>query len=91
MYDLIITSLAIATVSMTITKSSIFKEYRQSFTSSFLKKLLNCPYCLSHWLAFLFVFKFGLLQAVALIAMASIISLPILIFLEKLDASVHDS
>jgi len=91
MYDFIITSLAIAAVSITITKSSIFKECRESIFLAPIKKLLNCPYCLSHWLVLPFAFKFGFIGALALIAMSSIISLPILIFLEKLDATVHDS
>ena len=80
MNDLIITSLAIATVSMTITKSSIFKEFRKN------SKLLNCPYCLNHWIVLPFIFQFSVIEVVALVAMSSIISLPILIFLEKLDA-----
>lgn len=82
----LITSLAIATVSMTITKSSLFKKFRNFFTLSIIKKLLNCPYCLNHWLAFPWIFEFGIIGAVALVALASIWSLLILIFLEKLGA-----
>jgi len=85
MNDLIITSLAIAVVSMTITKSSLLKKFREFFTLSIAKKLFKCPYCLNHWLAFPWIFEFGIIGALALIAMASIWSLLILIFLERLE------
>jgi len=86
MNDFIITSFAIATVSMTITKSSLFKNYRNSIKISFIKKLFNCPYCLNHWLAFPCIIRFSAIEVIALVSLSSIISLPILIFLEKLDA-----
>jgi hypothetical protein len=85
-------SLAIACISMTITKSSLFKSFRQFVDLAFFKKLFNCPYCLSHWLSFPFIFKFGFVGVFALVTLSSIWSLFILIFLQKLeqDASFHN-
>lgn len=43
---MIVIALAVATISMTITKSSLF-ECIQKY------KLLQCPYCAAHWISFL--------------------------------------
>lgn len=50
--DLVILSMAIGSMSMTITKTEIFKTLRDSVPGWFLKKVMTCPYCLSHWLSF---------------------------------------
>jgi hypothetical protein len=42
------TALAIAAISTTICKSSLFKRLQKY-------KLFRCPYCLNHWLAFAYV------------------------------------
>ena len=51
--NLIVISLAIASISFTVTKSDIFRPFRL-FTckhSNSLGKLISCPYCFSHWVA----------------------------------------
>lgn len=50
----IVTSLAIASISFTITMSWIFLDFREwiSSFSNFLKKLFHCPYCLAHYFVF---------------------------------------
>lgn len=55
---LIIVSLAVASISWTITKSLIFLFLRSFFCkrSKFLGNLFSCPYCLSHWVSFIFMF-----------------------------------
>lgn len=52
--DLLVLALAIATVSMTISKTYIFRALRDFLEerSEWLEKLFSCPYCLSHWLSF---------------------------------------
>lgn len=48
---------ATAAVSMTLSKSALFAPIRQSLSESasrpmvFLGRLLECPYCTSHWVA----------------------------------------
>jgi hypothetical protein len=56
---LIICSLAAATVAVTLSKSGVFKPMRLAIKSRsrhwffrWLGKLLDCPYCTSHWTAF---------------------------------------
>lgn len=52
--QLIIISLAISSISFTISKTEIFKPIRLFICkySNFFGKLVSCPYCLSHWVAF---------------------------------------
>jgi len=53
---ILIISLATAAISYTVTKSNIFLPIRK-------KKnwyILQCPYCLSHWVSFIFVIFSGL-------------------------------
>jgi hypothetical protein len=47
-------SLAVSTLSMTITKAKVSKPTRDAIAkrSTWLGELVNCPYCMSHWLAF---------------------------------------
>lgn len=48
---MILESLAIAAASVTIGKTAFFAPVRKHAPTRFLRKLLNCPYCLAHWLA----------------------------------------
>ncbi len=82
-FQYIIVALAIAWVSITITKSSIFKPFRDSLNF----KIFNCPYCLAPWLIIFFAWKFGIVGMFAVVGLSSIFSLPILLFLERLDAT----
>jgi hypothetical protein len=54
---LLFLALANATISVTINRASIFDVPRRflSKRSDFLAQLLSCPYCLSHWVAFVLV------------------------------------
>lgn len=54
---LLILALANATISVTLNRASIFDAPRGWLAkkSEFLGKLLSCPYCLSHWVAFALV------------------------------------
>lgn len=87
MVNFILLSAAISTISITISKSVIFRKLR-----SYLGwRVLKCPYCLSHWVAFLIatlisftLFDF-IINSFALVAFASVFSLLILIFIEKAD------
>lgn len=46
-------SIAIGVVACTISKSRMFRRVRElTQETKFLGGLLRCPYCLSHWLAF---------------------------------------
>ena len=51
--EMIFMALAIASISMTITKSNIMKKPRAliSKSGSWTRELIHCPYCLCHWLA----------------------------------------
>jgi|ERR1700748_1513376 len=51
--NLIIISLAIASISYTISKGEIFRSIRLFICkhSKFIGQLISCPYCLSHWVS----------------------------------------
>lgn len=50
-------ALAVATGSMTVTRSKVFKPLRWAIQrrSVFFGDLITCPYCFSHWVAFAIV------------------------------------
>lgn len=57
----ILFSMAIATISLTITKAVIFERLRELITNKTIifGKLLNCPYCFAHWISFIISFFFN--------------------------------
>lgn len=56
-FPLLFLALVSATMTVTLTRASIFERPRRwlSEKSVFLGKLLACPYCSSHWVAFALV------------------------------------
>jgi hypothetical protein len=54
---LLFLALPTATISVTVGRASIFNIPRRWLTqrSTFMGQLLGCPYCLSHWVAFVVV------------------------------------
>jgi hypothetical protein len=54
----IMLSFAVSAISMTVTKAVVFKPAREWIVdkSSWFGKLFTCPYCFSHWVAFVVVF-----------------------------------
>lgn len=52
--EVLVLSLPTATISLTITRSSIFEPFRGKMMqlNKWLGKLVSCPYCLSHWISF---------------------------------------
>lgn len=90
--ELFLNAIAISTVVTTVTKGSIFKGTRTLFP-----KLLNCPYCLAHWvssLAALFLtsnlYDFVVITF-ALIALSSVFTFLLILYLRWLDDQIHDS
>jgi Protein of unknown function (DUF1360) len=55
--EILAIALAVAAVSTTIAKSSLFTKMREWMLDHFmfLGKLMSCSYCTSHWVAFFFV------------------------------------
>lgn len=55
--EVVVLSLATTAISVTISKSEAFSPVRESVykLSSWLGELVSCSYCLSHWVAFVFV------------------------------------
>ncbi len=49
--ELLVTGLAIASITMTISKSNIMEPLRTFIFKLGGGKLIHCPYCLSHWFA----------------------------------------
>lgn len=45
----LICALANAAFTLTVTKSEIFRPLREAILNPWLRKLLSCPYCFSHW------------------------------------------
>ncbi len=88
-YSLVIYSLAVAVIVTTITRGSIFKEARERIKYPWLKKLLNCPYCLAHWVAIPFGLILegpGIINILALIATSSLPTFLLIKYLRWLDA-----
>lgn len=52
--SLIVISLAVSTVSMTMTKAKISKPLREFIKrrNTWLSELFSCPYCFGHWVSF---------------------------------------
>lgn len=94
-YEMMLIGFAIASVSMTITKSNVMESFRikVSKLGRWMRELIHCPYCLSHWLAFAIVgYKFGLLplerfllMSFGVITIASLASLGIVNLFLSLD------
>jgi len=64
MIEFLLIALAISGVSFTITVTSIFKWLRElvSPIHQKLEELIHCPWCLSHWIAFMVFLKMDLIQ-----------------------------
>ena len=90
-FDWLTFALGIAAISITISKTYIFKGFRNILPNP-LKKMFSCPYCLAHWLSFLTVYYFipcsvpgFIMLSFALIGLSSICALPIAFYLEFID------
>jgi len=82
--NLILISLAVASIAITVTKSSLFSKFRKLVTW----KLFRCPFCLSHWVAALLCFYYNIFNFVdifAVVTLSSFSSYLLLFFLEKSD------
>lgn len=55
--DFVYLALATASISLTITKATIFEPVRDWIgdRSDFFGELFSCPYCMSHWISFGFI------------------------------------
>lgn len=95
-FPLLMLALANATIIMTLTKSSLFKKFRDILPDTpiiNIKKLFRCPYCLSHYTSFLLIllilpytiFLDFIIEFLALIALTSIFAYPILRYLNLLE------
>ena len=94
--EMLLLGLAIASITMTITKSNVMESFREQISKlgRWARELVHCPYCLSHWLAFAVVGgKFGLLPlgqfvlvSFGVITIASFASLGIAALFLALDA-----
>lgn len=94
--EMILLGLAIASITMTITKSNVMEYPRDQVSKlgRWVRELVHCPYCLSHWLAFAVVWlEFGplplgqfVLVSFGVITIASFASLGIATLFLVLDA-----
>jgi hypothetical protein len=55
---LLLLAMATSAISFTVTSTSIFKSVRESIAERGEKfeELIHCPWCLSHWVAFIIIF-----------------------------------
>ena len=80
MMELILVALAVSAISITITKAGIFEKFRALFKNKWLGKLMECTYCMSHWVALalvLLVYPIGVWSIVnifAVVAISAVIS-----------------
>jgi len=93
--NIILTSLAVAAASMTISKSNAMYWLRNLVTrlGVWFEELIHCPYCLSHWLAAVSVIAWFrgtlgemIITGLAMVTLASLASLGITHFFLALDA-----
>lgn len=51
----------VGSISFTITMSSMFLGFREAVSkrNKFLEKMLHCPWCLGHWVAFIAILVLG--------------------------------
>lgn len=69
--QILLISLAISSISYTISRTEIFKPLRKFICNKFnwLGKLISCPYCLSHWVSFIitiYIYKYISLEVIIL-------------------------
>lgn len=84
---------AVASTSITISKTLIFKSFREGVPGAWLRKLLQCSYCLSYWLSFFAIYLLFpwssylelIVNTMAMVTVAAIVALPILLYLKELD------
>lgn len=85
-YNTITLALAVAAITMTVSRSSLFRPIR-------VVKVLKCPYCLVHWFAFLAVFltesAFNRIDFIIMSFAVISLSVPIMylieLFMDKID------
>ena len=83
-------ALAAAAITMTITRSRLFKPLR-------VVKLLRCPYCFVHYTAAALAatictdFLDFIIKTFAIVALSVIPMYFIELFMEKIDETVHDT
>lgn len=89
--QILLLALSVSAASMTIAETAVFRRLRLCAARwRPLGKLLQCPYCLSHWLALAAVGTYRPswwlpVEVLAVVALASIFSLAILELLERVD------
>lgn len=94
MIQLLLVALATASISMTITQSSLFKGFRNWLDW----KLFRCPYCIANWVAIILVnctlisnmysgvyFYQLIIQSFAVVTLSVIPMLVINLFMNKID------
>ncbi len=85
--NLFLSALAISVITTTLSKGAIFSGLRSKLPSKFLINLFNCPYCLAHWVSIPFAFNFSnfVISIFALVALSSLPSFFLIIYLRWLD------
>lgn len=93
MVNFLILAAAVASTTITISKTLIFKPLRTNLPGKWLKKLFHCPYCLSYYFSFFAVFFILpwynyldlIIKTAALVTLSSIFALLILHYLNLLE------
>lgn len=88
-----LTAMAIASITVTISKGNIFLGFRNWITINWLKKHVSCAYCLSHspsFLAVLFLFSYFnfidfIIKSFAMVVLSSIFGRQIMLFFNILE------
>jgi len=93
--NILLAGLALASITMTISKTHIMQRVRDTVArlGPWAEDLIHCPYCLSHWFAFIIVgYEFGFfpldrffIMSFGIITIASAASLVITLFFLALD------
>lgn len=93
--EIILLALAVASTSVTISKSNALEWFRNQVSKlgRWPEKLIHCPYCLSHWIAAAGVLLMVegtlfqiLLTIMAVVTLASFASIGIIYYFLTLDA-----
>jgi len=79
-------ALANAFIAITLSKTALFKKFRDILPTISIRKLFHCPYCLTPWVSFLLLLPtFSIIRIFALSTVSYIFAFVLLLYLKELD------
>jgi hypothetical protein len=87
---LVYLSVACGAISMVITKGAIFDGFHEWLEkrSPFSEKLLSCPWCTSHWVAFILVLVYRPVVMTAFLPIDYLVSVMVMVALSSITTKL---